>query len=173
MKSAQKLNKMHHRKRAKEDLSNVEVSQFVPLDNIKHTVTVQSNFTQSLVDCLGEPKAHQGFERQRIYSEVIQSPKKYTTILLSTDVEPFVPTNFSEHKTAESVVSTQERTFQDQLVQNQFDYENETSCQELLPKYNTELNYISKARTELCKNWLEDKCKFGDRCAFAHGQDQI
>lgn len=30
-----------------------------------------------------------------------------------------------------------------------------------------------KEKTEICKNWLNEGCRFGDRCAFAHGYDEI
>ena len=34
--------------------------------------------------------------------------------------------------------------------------------------------YKMKFKTELCKNWITfGKCKFGDSCAFAHGEHQI
>lgn len=31
--------------------------------------------------------------------------------------------------------------------------------------------FKSKFKTEICKNWMNGKCDFGDRCAFAHGED--
>ena len=31
------------------------------------------------------------------------------------------------------------------------------------------LNY----KTELCKNWEKGSCEFGDRCAFAHGREEL
>jgi hypothetical protein len=35
-------------------------------------------------------------------------------------------------------------------------------------------NYLSKEKTELCKNWeAYHYCKFGDRCSFAHGIEEL
>lgn len=34
--------------------------------------------------------------------------------------------------------------------------------------------YLSKEKTELCKNWeAYHYCKFGDRCSFAHGEKEL
>ena len=34
--------------------------------------------------------------------------------------------------------------------------------------------YLSKEKTELCKNWeAYYYCKFGDRCSFAHGIEEL
>jgi hypothetical protein len=34
--------------------------------------------------------------------------------------------------------------------------------------------YKRKYKTELCKNWeLRGTCKFGDKCCFAHGRDEL
>lgn len=30
-----------------------------------------------------------------------------------------------------------------------------------------------KEKTEICRNWQLNKCRFGDKCAFAHGSDQL
>lgn len=35
-------------------------------------------------------------------------------------------------------------------------------------------DYKRKEKTEMCKNWAETKaCVFGDKCTFAHGEDQL
>jgi len=35
-------------------------------------------------------------------------------------------------------------------------------------------NYLSKEKTELCKNWeAYHYCKFGDHCSFAHGIEEL
>ena len=35
-------------------------------------------------------------------------------------------------------------------------------------------SFIAKEKTELCKNWQEyGKCKFGDKCSFAHGAHEL
>jgi len=35
-------------------------------------------------------------------------------------------------------------------------------------------DYRRKYKTEMCKNWeLRGHCKFGDKCCFAHGRDQL
>ena len=31
----------------------------------------------------------------------------------------------------------------------------------------------SSYRTQLCKNWAAGRCSFGDRCLFAHGEEQL
>jgi len=34
--------------------------------------------------------------------------------------------------------------------------------------------YRRKYKTEMCKNWeLRGRCKFGDKCCFAHGRDEL
>jgi len=34
--------------------------------------------------------------------------------------------------------------------------------------------YKRKYKTEMCKNWeLRGRCKFGDKCCFAHGRDEL
>lgn len=34
--------------------------------------------------------------------------------------------------------------------------------------------YKKKFKTEMCKNWeLTGKCKFGNTCSFAHGEDEL
>jgi len=30
-----------------------------------------------------------------------------------------------------------------------------------------------KYKTEICKNFLQGKCKFGNKCAFAHGKEDL
>ena len=30
-----------------------------------------------------------------------------------------------------------------------------------------------KKKTEICRNWQLNKCRFGDKCAFAHGSNQL
>lgn len=30
-----------------------------------------------------------------------------------------------------------------------------------------------KEKTEICRNWQLNKCRFGDKCAFAHGSNQL
>jgi butyrate response factor 1 len=35
-------------------------------------------------------------------------------------------------------------------------------------------DYKIKLKTELCKSWVEEgKCRYGDKCAFAHGESEI
>ncbi|CAG9334454.1 unnamed protein product [Blepharisma stoltei] len=36
---------------------------------------------------------------------------------------------------------------------------------------NDELN--GRYKTELCKNWIEGKCNFGEFCNFAHGECEL
>ncbi|CAG9315420.1 unnamed protein product [Blepharisma stoltei] len=30
-----------------------------------------------------------------------------------------------------------------------------------------------KYKTEICKNWLNSQCHFGDNCMFAHGKEEL
>ena len=34
-------------------------------------------------------------------------------------------------------------------------------------------SFVTKFKTELCKNWQVGDCKFGSKCAFAHGFDEL
>ena len=35
-------------------------------------------------------------------------------------------------------------------------------------------NYTAKKKTEMCKNWQAyGKCRFGDQCSFAHGEQEL
>ena len=35
-------------------------------------------------------------------------------------------------------------------------------------------DYRKKYKTEMCKNWeLKGRCKFGSKCCFAHGRDEL
>jgi len=36
-----------------------------------------------------------------------------------------------------------------------------------------ELDFRMKYKTEVCRNWENGFCEFGDRCAFAHGYDEL
>lgn len=36
-----------------------------------------------------------------------------------------------------------------------------------------EREFRIKERTELCRNWLQNTCKFGEKCSFAHGIEQV
>lgn len=42
-----------------------------------------------------------------------------------------------------------------------------------MPDEETSSNFRLKEKTEICKNWLSNTCRFGDRCAFAHGYDEV
>ena len=35
------------------------------------------------------------------------------------------------------------------------------------------LDFKVKYKTEVCRNWEHGKCKFGDACAFAHGDHEL
>jgi len=39
------------------------------------------------------------------------------------------------------------------------------------PKRDTELK--SKFKTEICRNWTQGCCEFGDKCIFAHGSEEL
>ena len=36
-----------------------------------------------------------------------------------------------------------------------------------------ELDFRMKYKTEVCRNWENGFCEFGDRCAFAHGYEEL
>lgn len=36
-----------------------------------------------------------------------------------------------------------------------------------------EADFHMKYKTEICRNWESGYCEFGDRCAFAHGYDEL
>ena len=38
----------------------------------------------------------------------------------------------------------------------------------------TNEKFVTKYKTELCKNWIEvGYCRYKNKCKFAHGQDEI
>jgi hypothetical protein len=41
-----------------------------------------------------------------------------------------------------------------------------------LPK-DPQFSQISKYKTELCRNFYQGKCEFGDKCTFAHGESDL
>ncbi|CAG9324803.1 unnamed protein product [Blepharisma stoltei] len=43
----------------------------------------------------------------------------------------------------------------------------------LQKKKATELDFKAKFKTEMCKNWENGCCEFGDQCAFAHGEAEL
>ena len=36
-----------------------------------------------------------------------------------------------------------------------------------------EEDFKVKFKTELCKKWEQGKCEYGEKCAFAHGEDEL
>lgn len=36
-----------------------------------------------------------------------------------------------------------------------------------------DLDFRTKYKTEVCRNWESGFCEFGDRCAFAHGYEEL
>ncbi|CAG9335398.1 unnamed protein product [Blepharisma stoltei] len=40
-------------------------------------------------------------------------------------------------------------------------------------KSKRENDFTIKYKTELCRNWISGFCEFGDKCAFAHGDEQL
>lgn len=40
-------------------------------------------------------------------------------------------------------------------------------------KYQTTTDFQAKYKTVLCKNWEAGFCEFGDKCVFAHGQNEL
>lgn len=44
---------------------------------------------------------------------------------------------------------------------------------ELLAKLGNENDFKSKYKTEICRNWTQGCCEFGDKCTFAHGYDEL
>lgn len=41
------------------------------------------------------------------------------------------------------------------------------------PKPRTKEDFQVKYKTEICRNFINGNCKFGDNCAFAHGYNEI
>ncbi|CAG9312049.1 unnamed protein product [Blepharisma stoltei] len=53
-------------------------------------------------------------------------------------------------------------------LDNDFDKESRN-----LAKTNGQSDFQVKYKTEICKNWVNGHCQFGDGCAFAHGKDEL
>ena len=51
--------------------------------------------------------------------------------------------------------------------------EPKSSPGELFKKQNSEQDFKVKYKTEMCKNWAAGHCEFGNKCAFAHGYDEL
>lgn len=47
------------------------------------------------------------------------------------------------------------------------------NCSTALSTENAQTAFKVKFKTELCKNWQAGDCKFGPKCAFAHGFEEI
>lgn len=58
-----------------------------------------------------------------------------------------------------------------QLFEFEMDEDPSDEYERLFPGQSS--SFRIKEKTEICKNWLSNTCKFGDRCAFAHGEDEI
>jgi len=43
---------------------------------------------------------------------------------------------------------------------------------ELIGRNKKKGGFEAKKKTELCKNFIEGFCKYGDDCAFAHGVEE-
>lgn len=44
---------------------------------------------------------------------------------------------------------------------------------EFLSKSSTENDFKSKYKTEICRNWMQGSCEFGENCTFAHGYSEL
>ncbi|CAG9317624.1 unnamed protein product [Blepharisma stoltei] len=42
-----------------------------------------------------------------------------------------------------------------------------------LSKKPKEQDFQIKYKTEICKNWVNGHCQFGESCAFAHGREEL
>lgn len=111
-----------------------------------------------------------GGERQRIYSEaeVLMSPPLEPSLnqrrkpQLCVDVKPFVPTSVTAVSEATTAESSGGQTI------GEFLDSSDECAGDLLPSFRL------KEKTEICKNWLATAhCKYGAKCAFAHGESQI
>ncbi|CAG9323050.1 unnamed protein product [Blepharisma stoltei] len=51
----------------------------------------------------------------------------------------------------------------------------ENNCSKGLAKNKKlyENEFMTKYKTELCKKWMAGFCEFGEKCAFAHGNEQL
>jgi hypothetical protein len=36
-----------------------------------------------------------------------------------------------------------------------------------------EIDFKAKFKTEICRNWSQGLCEFGDKCTFAHGYSEL
>ncbi|CAG9322849.1 unnamed protein product [Blepharisma stoltei] len=53
------------------------------------------------------------------------------------------------------------------------EFENTFEKESKLTKKSKEQDFQVKYKTEMCKNWINGHCQFGDNCAFAHGKEEL
>ena len=53
------------------------------------------------------------------------------------------------------------------------DSENGNKLQNSRKRPAREIDFRLKYKTEICRNWETGFCEFGDKCAFAHGADEL
>ena len=40
-------------------------------------------------------------------------------------------------------------------------------------KIKREVDFKAKYKTEICRSWVQGFCEFGEKCTFAHGQNEL